>query len=286
MPKTLAKESNSGRPQLDELDRFLAVSPTAGIRFALACDASWSAVFHAPNDSPLGWSTVHRLLVNQARKLKRRESVAPTTPYLLIVCHVVHLPLDERALAPLVKSIVEQFLGGRQAVDPQFVAPGYELRAWGFSQQELDAAMPRVQRALVAKHERPAPAPEAVAVSRELSTVRSDVERTQQYLRSLLEGLLAEVGGKELSSHELRDQVAQQIQQLLELTELRIKCPTCGEPASLRSVKRRPSDPGRFTFSHPNVTTHGGPQQLPSGLELVAAPERGRPQGHKRSQGR
>ena len=78
--------------------------------------------------------------------------------------------------------------------------------------------------------------------------------------------------GSDFGTLETKKAVARAVQTLLIDLELRVKCPTCGEPAYLRCSLAGNTRPGTFQFQHARKgrqTHHGGAKKFP-GLKLIS----------------
>lgn len=91
--------------------------------------------------------------------------------------------------------------------------------------------------------------------------------RLQDYLNNFEYGVLKSLDHKRL--------FCQQLMQVLDRIGLRVKCPTCKEPAIIRAKSAATSTDGVFLFEHSRggkKHQHGGKTRLESPLELLTRP--------------
>lgn len=106
-----------------------------------------------------------------------------------------------------------------------------------------------------------------------ISLVDRDLDTLRDRIRPLFQEYLSKLEGSTLESFERNRRFASELSRLLVRLSLRLKCQSCGEPATLQ-VKRGNTVTGAFVFAHGAVrvnTTHGGRVTIPK-LKLIEAP--------------
>ncbi len=120
----------------------------------------------------------------------------------------------------------------------------------------------------------------------ELGSCRAEIEQFRKHMRQSVKIVLNELAGRSFRDLAERQMVTKQIREILDLAGLRIKCPHCGQPATIRCYDLRSgSKQGSFQFEHTGSrpTRHGGLSTFPSELALVEKPP-ARTRGRRPSQ--
>ena len=116
----------------------------------------------------------------------------------------------------------------------------------------------------------------------EFAHLDAALDELQKTVIEKLQALLTTLGGRTLKHLEEGCAIAKAVQRLLQRLGLRLRCPHCGEPASLRW--RTPRRTASFYFQHSvkgrNIH-HGGKKSFPENVILVAAAPDKRKKGRR-----
>jgi hypothetical protein len=259
---------------LAQLAARLKRLPQAASWFGLVLDRQKRAIVQLPAaDAPLWSYAYQRALVNWPRS-RGATQPANSPPYVCLVGEIDRLPAEDAALDPLLKDVLRPILRGDHAADA--FAPGYRLDAWPLTAAELDKATALLEGVSAAQKPRPAPAPlTAIEARQRLDETWDALEDARQQVRARLTAVLEGLGDQALDSFAARREVALRVQELLGFAGLRVACPHCGQPATLRCYQIGRARHGVFCFEHryPKAPVrHGGQAAFPANLKIVPAP--------------